>query len=345
MRNGLLALSLAALLLPGPGAGATSHGLDDARSTHAEARAEVRRLSRQALLLAERYRAMADRRGLAAARFLDAYRAELGEEARLAEARDRLNLRASAAYRSGPAAFVSAFLRLRPSEISSARMYLERTIFGDIDTTGDVARSLDEAHTRRVALEGRKDAVLRGLRQMEALRERAEAGLADARAAARKAGIRARALEEARAAIADSPTGDPGVIDALLGADQTDLLALLGPNQGRGCEIPPGLKPAAGRIEGTASWYGWGFAGNPTATGAIYDPRLFTAAHKTLPLNSFLRVRYGGTCAIVLVNDRGPFHLDWILDMSQASARYLGYDGAGTAHIVGEVLMPREPVG
>ncbi|HEX6261387.1 MAG TPA: septal ring lytic transglycosylase RlpA family protein, partial [Actinomycetota bacterium] len=122
------------------------------------------------------------------------------------------------------------------------------------------------------------------------------------------------------------------------GLDQSELLALLGPDGGRGCDIPSGLRGTGSGFEGIASWYGWDFAGRPTASGAIFDPRLFTAAHRTLPLPSFLHVRHGGRCATVLVNDRGPFIEGRVLDLSQASAEYLG---VSLSHVEAEILVPR----
>ena len=91
-------------------------------------------------------------------------------------------------------------------------------------------------------------------------------------------------------------------------------------------------------FDGYASWYGWEFGGQPTATGAIFDPRLFTAANRSLPFGTFLRVSYGGKCAIVLVNDRGPYgRLERVIDLSEAAAEYLG---VGVSWVHAEILVP-----
>lgn len=82
-----------------------------------------------------------------------------------------------------------------------------------------------------------------------------------------------------------------------------------------------------------ASWYGPGFAGNPTASGEIYDPSGFTAAHKTLPLGTPLTVSYNGRSVDVVVNDRGPYVGDRELDLSQGAAEYLGLTGAGVDYV------------
>jgi rare lipoprotein A (peptidoglycan hydrolase) len=89
-----------------------------------------------------------------------------------------------------------------------------------------------------------------------------------------------------------------------------------------------------------ASWYGPGFAGRPTASGVRFDPRNLTAAHKTLPLGTKLRVTNPRTGASVLVtvNDRGPYCGRRELDLSRAAAREVGILAPGVATVQIEVL-------
>jgi rare lipoprotein A len=84
-----------------------------------------------------------------------------------------------------------------------------------------------------------------------------------------------------------------------------------------------------------ASWYGPGFHGKPTANGERYDMHGMTAAHRTLPLGSIVRVRSltTGRAVTVRVNDRGPFAKNRILDMSYAAAQTLGLIGPGTDEV------------
>ena len=93
---------------------------------------------------------------------------------------------------------------------------------------------------------------------------------------------------------------------------------------------------------GVASWYGRKFHGHDTSNGETYDMFAMTAAHKTLPLPSFVRVTNleNGKTAGVRVNDRGPFHDDRIIDLSYAAAYKLGYHRNGTANVKIEALMP-----
>jgi rare lipoprotein A len=91
---------------------------------------------------------------------------------------------------------------------------------------------------------------------------------------------------------------------------------------------------------GIASWYGPGFHGKSTANGETYDQYAMTAAHKTLPLPSAVRVtNLGNGRAVTLrVNDRGPFSKNRIIDVSRKAAQLLGFEGKGTARVRVEIL-------
>jgi rare lipoprotein A len=86
---------------------------------------------------------------------------------------------------------------------------------------------------------------------------------------------------------------------------------------------------------GTASWYGDAFHAKRTANGEIYDMHAMTAAHRTLPLPSIVRVTHlvNGRSVLVRVNDRGPFRKGRIIDLSRAAAEALGFHKHGTAPV------------
>ena len=86
---------------------------------------------------------------------------------------------------------------------------------------------------------------------------------------------------------------------------------------------------------GVASWYGEKFHGHKTSNGEVFDMYMASAAHKSLPIPSFLRVTNldNNRSLIVRVNDRGPFHGDRIVDLSYAAAMKLGYAERGTARV------------
>lgn len=89
------------------------------------------------------------------------------------------------------------------------------------------------------------------------------------------------------------------------------------------------------RKQGTASWYGKKFHGHKTANGEIYDMYAMTAAHRSLPLPSYVRVTNldNNRSVIVRVNDRGPFHGSRLIDLSYAAAYRLGMLKKGTARV------------
>ena len=96
------------------------------------------------------------------------------------------------------------------------------------------------------------------------------------------------------------------------------------------------LKTARGYSErGVASWYGKKFHGRKTSSGEIYDMYKMTAAHKGLPLPTYVQVRNldNGRTAVVKVNDRGPFHDNRIIDLSYAAALKLDVADKGTAFV------------
>jgi rare lipoprotein A len=114
------------------------------------------------------------------------------------------------------------------------------------------------------------------------------------------------------------------------------------------CSLPPSrVKPpvspaAAGPLSqtGIASWYGPGFHGKATASGAIYDQNELTAAHQTLPLGTRVMVTNleNGSATEVTINDRGPFAKGRIIDLSFAAGKALGMIGPGTVPVHVEVI-------
>ena len=104
------------------------------------------------------------------------------------------------------------------------------------------------------------------------------------------------------------------------------------------------LKTSKGfKQKGIASWYGTKFHGNRTSSGEIYNMFAMTAAHKTLPLPTYVEVinLENNRRAIVKVNDRGPFHDKRIIDLSYAAAVKLGVNTTGTAKVEIRAIDPR----
>jgi rare lipoprotein A len=92
---------------------------------------------------------------------------------------------------------------------------------------------------------------------------------------------------------------------------------------------------------GQASWYGPGFYGNRTASGEVLRRGTLTAAHRSLPFGTKVRVTnlHNGRSAVVRINDRGPFHGHRVIDLAHGAASELGVVASGVASVKLEVLQ------
>lgn len=113
--------------------------------------------------------------------------------------------------------------------------------------------------------------------------------------------------------------------DALGPAPQAELSGVSYVVRGKRYHV---LASAAGyQAEGMGSWYGGkGFQGRKTASGEKFDQNKMTAAHPTLPFGSLIEVRNiaNGKTVVVRINDRGPFHDDYVIDLARAAAMKIG---------------------
>lgn len=110
-----------------------------------------------------------------------------------------------------------------------------------------------------------------------------------------------------------------------------------------GCAAIPPREPRDG-LSGLASWYGPRHHGRPTASGEAFDMHALTAAHRTLPLGTRVRVTdvENGRTVVVEITDRGPYAADRVIDLSYAAARALGVLQRGVAPVRLEVLSAPE---
>ena len=292
---------------------------------------------------------------------IQAMREQQTAQQALATARETLDDRARAAFEFGPATTLDAMLGARSlADLSAANEYASRTLEQDSTSLEEVQAAQAQVAKARAAAEADQHAALRREAALSSQISDVQTQLEDAIGRAREANLKVhdlakqvvrlqtiRAAQQARqSTLAGAQNGAvPGVsIDPTWfdGRNQDELLALLGPDGGRTCTIPPGLKDTGQQISGDASWYGWDFAGQSTASGATFDPRLMTAANRTLPFGTFLRVQWQDRCVIVLVNDRGPYgNLDRVIDLSLGAARALGSESAGVVPVTADVLVPR----
>jgi rare lipoprotein A len=109
---------------------------------------------------------------------------------------------------------------------------------------------------------------------------------------------------------------------------------------------PQEQAPSRDRMAGVASWYGEHWQGRKTASGKRFDVHKLTAAHRSLPLNTHVRVTNieNGKSVIVLINDRGPYVDGRVIDLSTAAARRLGMIKKGLVPVRIEIVDPPMPL-
>ncbi len=245
------------------------------------------------------------------------------------------------AYKYGPGDIAGAVLAAKSvSEAGVARRYMGLRVEGH-------RRALDELFAAQLAVTAVADRLENEREQLTAEIDRlADAidatlqSLADTETALAAAREELRIREEMQRAlriIQGSGGGGRYTQRHRLATErQAEILARypFGPVDG----IPAGLRSTGRVIEGIASWYGPGFHGLPTASGAIFDENLYTCASKELPFGTILLVTFQGRSVLVLVNDRGPFVPGRILDLSKAAKEAIGMGGLG--YVRAEVLEP-----
>jgi len=316
--------------------------LDEARANRAIALARLAQLERQLEALLVRYSALEREAGRASIRLVEATLAERAAQALLAGAQDQLDQRARAAYQLGPGAILEAMLTATTfADVAAAGEYTARTL--SLDAEAVEAKRAAEAllDKERAAAALARARLAPKQAELASLLSAMRAKVAEAQALADRAGVVVASLEERQRAIQDAARREIGrnlLGGGATGKDQSALLALLGSTGGRTCTTPEGLRDTGKDFSGLATWYGWEFAGQGTASGAIFDPRLFTAANRWLPFGTFLKVHHRGKCAIVLVNDRGPYgDQDRVIDLAMAPAQYLGL---GVSKVRADILVP-----
>ena len=123
-------------------------------------------------------------------------------------------------------------------------------------------------------------------------------------------------------------------------ASKTPSAAVGGSSAGSWLNANAAIAPSSGTgrsFSGMASFYG-NESGSKTASGQHFNQNAMTAAHRTLPFGTKLRVTHGDRSVVVTINDRGPFVRGRVLDLSTGAARVIGLTGAGVGRVVAEVV-------
>ena len=236
--------------------------------------------------------------------------------------------RAIEAYKSGPGEDLALVLSATTIDDLFTVVEAQRRSAADDLAALELLQSTKEAAERvQEEIDDRKQRLLRQNAEVESLASAIEERLSVRHELLAALTQEVQQLEErALAAAADAANPDMALLD---------LLQPSGPAPG----IPDDFIGTGVKFSGIASWYGPGFEGNSTANGDIFDPNLFTAASRDLPFGTWLFVTHNGRGVVVLINDRGPYIEDRILDLSQAAAEAIGISGLGW--IEAEILIKK----
>jgi hypothetical protein len=309
------------------------------------------RADRQALLL--RIGALTDRLDNAQADVVAAQLQQQGADHTVRQARARVRQHAVAAYVygklvAGPQISTSAvYLNVAVRKDRQTLVAAERAVADADHLRGTTEKALAHLRADQVALDDARQQLDSLVAADDARRaaDQREADAARARAMAAQTASLATTRGQARVSIPSGPGYSPSPLDpgALLPRHraatqaQLELMSRLpfGPVTGAG--LPAGLRATGQVLSGLASWYGPGFNGRATASGAIYDQEGWTAASRDLPLGTMLLVTRADRRVVLLVNDRGPYVYDRILDLSHGVATYLG---VGMNQVTAEIVVP-----
>jgi len=249
-------------------------------------------------------------------------------EAAHAEATREYINRAVEAYMDGSTTHLA--LLLSAKDMNQLFTIAEATVASaeqDAASVDEALQAQQEAEQRQLQIDARKQRLLAAEARVGAVKASIENALDARRELLVHLTAEVAELErQARAAAAAAARPDEAFLELLGGS-------------GPSLDIPDGYAGTGVTFEGLASWYGPGFEGNPTASGDIFDSSLYTAASKELPLGTWLFVQRNGRGVVVLVNDRGPYVGDRILDLSRAAAEAIGLTGPGVGWVAAEILV------
>jgi rare lipoprotein A (peptidoglycan hydrolase) len=273
-----------------------------------------------------------DSRIASSEQYLDQRRTELADAtARLRDTEDRYNEtlklyegRISAIYKLGESNFYAVALSSEDfSDAVSRVAYLSKVSENDQHLVNRVKADAEAVRQMHERVDDLKQAQVEDMSALKLRKQQLEGQIASDQAGIDKQNVE---LAQARAREKDEEL----IRTANASYDGGSIYAgVMSPSLTVSNQPPPGLRPTGIGMSGMASWYGPGFQGNTTANGEIYNMYGYTAAHKSLPFNTWLKVTHAGRSVFVRINDRGPYVAGRIIDLSLSSAQAIGISGVG----------------
>lgn len=271
-------------------------------------------------------------------------------ESEMDRIRKASNDRARRMYINGPANIVSVLFNASSiGDLPRLQVFFENLAEQDGETIIEAGRIKEQLEVENAMLASAAEDLRERVESLDAER----AGLQQTRQQRResleqlKGSIeRAQAAEQAALAARAEAVKEPepaGNCTPGIEARDRKLAALLDwyqPATGSSGFVPDKLSATGVVTSGEASWYGPGFDGCRSASGATFRASQMTAASLSLPMGTLLRVTRGAKSVVVVITDRGPYAHDRVLDLSRAAARALDLS---VGNVEMEILLPTEP--
>ncbi|HEY6678537.1 MAG TPA: hypothetical protein VI411_06505, partial [Actinomycetota bacterium] len=273
-RGFALIVALTATLVSAPAAASPiGQQLSQARADREAKLVRLAQLRGELRALNVRYSALERQAGRASLQLVQATLEAQEARIAVAAAQAMLDLHARTVYEVGPSGVIEALLSAETfADVAAANEFSARALGADADVlqTSESAQAVLAVKRANAALV-RQRLVSKQTALASILAEMRSAVTETARLAD-QAGRTVASLEAQQAAIESALEREAGrdlIVGGVVGVEQYDLLALLGPTGGRTCEIPEGLRDTGKSFSGLATWYGWEFAGQGTASGAV----------------------------------------------------------------------------
>ncbi|MEX2588514.1 MAG: RlpA-like double-psi beta-barrel domain-containing protein [Actinomycetota bacterium] len=271
-------------------------------------------------------------------------------ESQMTQVRKASNDRARRMYMNGPANILSVLFNATSfGDLPRVRVFFESLAEEDGATIIEANRLKEDLEIEKAELAGAVQELRGRVERLDAeradlqdTRQQRASSLAQLKEAIEQAQEAEQAVLAARAAAVKEPEPSGSCTPGIAARDQK-LAALLNwysPATGGSGLMPDKLSPSGVVTSGEASWYGPGFDGCRSASGATFYEAQMTAASLSLPMGTLLKVTHGGKAVVVVITDRGPYAHGRVLDLSRAAAEALGLS---VGHVEMEILLPTEP--
>lgn len=271
-------------------------------------------------------------------------------ESEMNRVRKASNDRARRMYINGPANIVSVLFNASSiGDLPRLRVFFENLAVQDGETLIEASRIKDDLEVEKAMLASAAEDLRARLQSLDTEREDLQQtrrhrrdSLAQLKGSIEQAQAAEQAVLAARAEVVKEPEPSGSCTPGIASRDRK-LAALLDwyqPAVGSAGFVPPKLSASGVVTSGEASWYGPGFDGCRSASGATFRASQMTAASLSLPMGTLLRVTRGAKSVVVVITDRGPYAHDRVLDLSRAAARALNLS---VGNVEMEILLPAEP--